>query len=243
MSLFEAQVETIRSLVRLHAGTHLAKTQRELPARGVHAGLILQNETLCELGGSSRSSALTLVYTNASGKDCAFKVGNAPNKLDNTHADFALAVILGGEKLDAETFYQFTLRFPRLADHPGWMVKVDKSKIWVRVGRTNTVDALELAAASLISRIHSAFETVDSVELYFVIDDKPLVEQLLPIAETCQKLMRDLKTGVWQTRGFDYESCQLTGHCGSCSDKKTCASVRKIQAKVNFIRKTNSKDQ
>lgn len=86
-----------------------------------------------------------------------------------------------------------------------------------------------------------AFETVEAVQLYFVFDDKALIESILPIAQECQSRLRELKTGVWQERGFDYESCQLAGHCGSCSDKKTCASVRKIQAKVKLVRKEKEK--
>ena len=62
------------------------------------------------------------------------------------------------------------------------------------------------------------------------------------MAEDTNKVLREVKTGVWKERGFDYESCELSGHCGSCSDKKTCASIRKIQAKVNLVRRNKQKE-
>ena len=83
---------------------------------------------------------------------------------------------------------------------------------------------------------------VQAVELYFVIDDASLACELKSMAEDTNKVLREVKTGVWKERGFDYESCELSGHCGSCSDKKTCASIRKIQAKVNLVRRNKQKE-
>ena len=243
MSLFEAQVKSLRTLLEAHEIQPIARAASPLPDARAQAGLILQHEALCELGSTQNRSALSLVYTNATGGDAARLIGTWPIASGQTTADFGLVVILGGERLDAETFYRFTLRFPRLADHPGWMVKTDKTKIWIRVGGRDDGNVLEIAAASLIERIHAAFEAVESVELFFVVNESALIESLQPLAEQCQKQLRALKTGVWQQRGFDYESCELAGHCGSCSDKKTCASVRKIQAKVHLVRKEQAKEK
>ncbi len=243
MSLFEAQVGALRQTLSAYKSIPVAPAKEELPFTNARAGLILQNDTFCELGGPQRSSALTLVYTNGTASEGARRIGSIVPELKGCSTDFALVVMVAGEKLDAETFYQFTLRFPKLADHPNWMVKVDKSKIWVRVGENNVDTALEVAATSLIDRIHKTFDLIESVELYIVLDEKTLVESLSKTADQCQKLMRDIKTNVWQDRGFDYESCELAGHCGSCSDKKTCASVRKIQAKVNLVRKTKNNEK
>lgn len=241
MSLFEAQVQRLRTRLNAAAGTPVERSRAKLPAAQARAGLILKNEALCELGGPQHAGALVLVYSNAAAQDRALRIGRSLSEIAGRQVDFALVVVLGGERLDAETFYQCSLRFPRLADHPGWMVKTDKARIWVRVGAGEAEDRLETAAASLIARIHAAFEAVESVELYFIVDDKALTEELVPQAEQCQSILRDVKTGVWKERGFDYQSCELAGHCGNCSDKKTCASVRKIQAKVKLVRKTQNR--
>lgn len=243
MSLFEAQTAQLRK--RLSGVSPLIalgwrSLADRLPEPQARAGLILQTESFCELAAPGAASALALAYSNEPAHEGAWRIGTDLRELKGTNVDFGLIVVLSGKELDAQSFYQFTLRFPRLADHPGWMVKTDKTNIWIRIGGNET-NALELAAASLIDRIHKAFETVESVELYFVLNDKTLIDLIKPVAEDCQKALRELKTGVWQERGFDYESCQLAGHCGSCSDKKTCASVRKIQAKVKLVRKEKEK--
>lgn len=242
MSLFEAQTAQLHGIVAQARARALELVADGLAQPRERAGLILQSEALCELGHPGGISALSLLYTNQKGQDGAFLIGKSLSEIKGRSVDFALAVVLCGEKLDAENFYQFTLRFPQLADHPNWMVKTDKTNIWVRVGREASENALELAASTLIERIHAAFETVQAVELYFVIDDASLASELKSMAADTHKVLREVKTGVWKERGFDYESCELSGHCGSCSDKKTCASIRKIQAKVNLVRRNKQKE-
>lgn len=222
MSLFEAQVAELRKCLSEPlspvAPLDCGVEGGNLPSPQARAGLILQNESFCELAGPGRASVLSLAYSNETACEGAWRIGEDLQKFKGKTIDFGLVVLLSGKALDAQTFYQFTLRFPRLADHPGWMVKTDKTNVWIRVGGDDPAQALEIAAASLIDRIHKAFEAVETVELYFVLNDKQLIELLKPVAEDCQKTLRELKTGVWQERGFDYESCQLAGHCGSCSD-------------------------
>ena len=237
MSLFEALVEQVRATL-MGRGRPLAAPAGELPAPRASSGLILKADAASELGSPEVDSALTLLYSNADTDkaDLAQLIGKPLDEVSGS-VPFAMAVIVSGKELDAETFYRLTLRLPRLADQPGWMVKADKARVWVRVAKTAAPDALEVAAATLISRIHAAFHQIERVELYFVVDDDKLVELLSPLAEESQKTLREVKTGVWKDRGFDYESCALSGHCGSCADKKTCASVRKIQARVNVVRR------
>lgn len=237
MSLFEALVEQVRATLK-DRGRPLAAPAGELPSPRASSGLILKADAASELGSPGVDSALTLLYSNADTDkaDLAQLIGKPLDEVSGS-VPFAMAVIVSGKDLDAETFYRLTLRLPRLADHPGWMVKADKSRVWVRIAKNAAPDALEVAAATLISRIHAAFPQIERVELYLVVDDGKLVELLSPLAEESQKTLREVKTGVWKDRGFDYESCALSGHCGSCADKKTCASVRKIQARVNVVRR------
>ena len=241
MSLFETRVQSLRPLFE-EGARPIEAPRAELPPSKAHAGLILQNEARCELGGPGHASALALLYTNSKAKDCARLIGRSLAEVGTDGADFALVLVAGGAQLDAETFYQLTVRFPRLADHPGWMVKTDKSTVWVRAGAGDPSQALSVAAASLTACIRETFDKVESVELYFVIGQKELVEKLHAAGEDCRELMRELKTGVWKERGFDYTSCQLAGHCGSCSDKKTCASVRRMQAQVRMVRRQKTKE-
>ncbi len=237
MSLFEALVQEVRERLAPAASPLALQDSGPLPEARARSGLILQSEAACELGAPQKGSALAALYSNAKTADAAFLAGRPLSEIAGQSVDFALVLIASGQSLDAETFYQLTVRLPRLADHPGWMVKIDKTRIWVRVGREGAQKALEKAAATLTARIHAAFEAVEGVELYFVVDDAALVKELEPAAQKAQALLREVKTGVWKERGFDYESCELTGHCGACADKKTCASVRKIQARVNVYRK------
>ena len=178
MSLFEAQTARMRGIAERAGARALAPVKDSLPQPRERAGLILQSEAQCELGRPGGVSALSLLYTNQKGRDGAFLIGKSLSQIASKSVDFALAVILCGEKLDAESFYQFTLRFPRLADHPNWMVKTDKTNIWVRVGREAAENALELAASTLIERIHAAFESVQAVELYNLVPVSRVVEEL-----------------------------------------------------------------
>lgn len=131
MSLFETRVQSLRPLFE-EGARPIEAPRAELPPSKAHAGLILQNEARCELGGPGHASALALLYTNSKAKDCARLIGRSLAEVGTDGADFALVLVAGGAQLDAETFYQLTVRFPRLADHPGWMVKTDKSTVWVR---------------------------------------------------------------------------------------------------------------
>lgn len=229
----------MRGVLKASGAAPLAPYAGEMPAANARAGLILQSEAASELGAPGTESVLALVYTNDVHRDAVYVVGG--EKLET--GSFGLVAVISGKELDAETFYQITLRFPRLADHPGWMVKIDKTRIWVRVGRDAPGEALPRAAAVLTQRIHAAFDKVGGVELFFINGDEALIEKLQAPAEECRTVLRQVKTGVWKDRGFDYESCELSGHCGSCSDKKTCASVRSIEARVKLLRKEQSKKE
>ena len=70
MSLFETRVQSLRPLFE-EGARPIEAPRAELPPSKAHAGLILQNEARCELGGPGHASALALLYTNSKAKDCA----------------------------------------------------------------------------------------------------------------------------------------------------------------------------
>ena len=238
MSFFESELTELDALLAKNTLCALDVSNVETAATGARAGLILAGESALELGAPDVSSAFVTLYGNADKGDAVQITGNTLKACLGRHVPFALSVCLYGPEISAETFHQFMLRFQRLADMPGWMVKRDKTRVWIRVGRTNDPDAvLTRFCATLIARIHEAFACVRGVHITAVIDAPEAVQALAEKSDLWQQKLITLKAGVWKERGFDYKSCQLSGHCGACADKKTCASVRKIEARVKVHRR------
>lgn len=240
MSLLEADVGVVRRLLNEQHPTSLDLSGERPAPKTAHAGLILKTETYAELGSPETSSAQLVLYSNEAGEDAARLIGPDLSRLSQNAASFAEVVILKGPSVDAETYYQFTQRHQRLFDAPGWMVKAAGGRLWVRAGRRDPAPTFEAAAATLIARTHEAFPQVQGVEVWFITKNDPLVARLFERAQTLQTAARQIKENIWKARGFDYRSCQLAGHCGSCSDKKTCASVRQMQARVRIKRRTEA---
>lgn len=244
MSLLQAQVGRVRDVL---AGFEA----RSLPLEGLtgfdktlHAGLILKQDMTAELGAPETGSAQLALYSSETGGDCVRLIGKGLDGLKGMSVAFAVVAILKGEQLDQETYYRFVQRHQRLMDQPGWMVKMTGGKIWVRCAPAGgTQPSLELVARTFVDRIHQAFETVQGVELWFVTGNDGLVARLAQEAQDLAGAVRSIKEGVWKERGFDYDSCQLTGHCGQCADKKTCAGVHKIEARVKMNRRRAAASQ
>ena len=242
MSLLETETATARRLLAERAARPLAWQGEEPVAKNVGAGLILASEACAELGAPGTPSASVLVYTSdeAPAGDAAWIVGG--DELGSAGAQassFAQVVIVKGAAFDAEAYHQCAARLQRLADHPGWQVKLNKGEVWVRASERTCRPSLARAASTLISRIRSGFPAAQGVEVWFAVNDEPLVRALHELAVDVAERARGSKEGVWKERGFDYKSCQLSGHCGACSDKKTCASVRQIEQKVRIQRRKN----
>lgn len=238
MSFFESELAELEALLTQASPTALDVIGVEPAPAGARAGLILAGESALELGAPDVASAFVTLYGNAEKGDAVRVVGSPLKAALGRHVPFALTVCLYGPEISAEVFHQFMLRFQRLADMPGWMVKRDKTRLWIRVGRTENPDAvLARFCTTLIGRIHEAFACVRGVHITAVIDASETVEALAGKAELWQQKLVALKAGVWKERGFDYKSCQLSGHCGACADKKTCASVRKMEARVKVHRR------
>ena len=201
------------------------------------AGLILENESGATLGGESVASARVLLYSNVPMPqgDRVRLIGEMP--AEGGTACFAEVAVLHGEKLDAEVFYQFGVRHQRLLDQPGVMVRNDKEHIMMRLAKESAAAGLAPVAATFLARVHEVYPAVEGVDLLFVVGRPDLVEKFAEMNRGSLQTVTALKEGVWKERGFDYKSCQLAGHCGSCGDKKTCASVRQMEAKVKLKRR------
>ena len=238
MSLLEAQVDRVRSLLTAAPSVELSLEGQATFPKTQHAGLILKADMAVELGAPDKAAASLSLYSNDSAPDSVHLIGQPLAALTGQSVSLAEIVILHGETIDAETFYQFSLRRQRLSDFPGWMVKSTGGKVWVR---TAAVDGMaptfEAAAATFIARIHNAFPQVSGVELWYVTEHDALVSRLFDENRSLSEAAQSLKEGVWKARGFDYKSCQLSGHCGGCADKKTCASVRGMEARVKVHRR------
>lgn len=241
MSLLEVEVSRIRALLDKEAARHLTIGGESVFSKTQHAGLILKTDMVTELGAPEQASAGISLYTNDDASDAVHLIGQPLSDLTRQSVSFAEVVILHGEAIDAETFYQFTLRRQRLSDFPGWMVKSTGGKVWVRTAAVDgTSPSFEAAAATFINRIHEAFPQVTGVELWYVAEHDDLVRRLFDESRALSEAAQSLKEGVWKARGFDYKSCQLSGHCGGCADKKTCASVRGMEARVKVHRRQQS---
>lgn len=238
MSLFEAEVVQLKTILEQHPSTRLAIATVCAAPKGLGAGLILQHDAWCELGGPTSSSAAMTLWSSGQGQDQAFLIGHNIDTASISPLSLAQITILYGSALSAEMYYQFVQRFQRLVDHPGWMTKTAKGRIWVRAAsQAGTLPSLAEAAKTLIVRTKESFPAVEAVEIWYVVGQDHLISELAVLADTYLQHSRNIKEEVWKERGFDYESCRLAGHCGSCSDKKTCASVRGIEAQVRIKRR------
>lgn len=241
MSLLEVEVNRVRSLFTAVASADVSFEGQKTYPKTQHAGLILKSDMTAELGAPEQASAGISLYTNDNAQDSVHLIGRPLSELAHQSVSYAEIVILHGATIDAEAFYQFTLRRQRLSDFPGWMVKSTGGKVWVRTAAVDGVPpSFETAAATFITRIHDAFPQVTGVELWYVTEHDELVAQLFEESRTLSETTQSLKEGVWKARGFDYKSCQLSGHCGGCADKKTCASVRGMEARVKVHRRQQS---
>ena len=239
MSTLENQVQEIEGLFASESFRELSLAGcPAVPASG-SAGLILESETAATLGGPGLASARLLLYSNVASsgaKDTVRLLGEDLASLDRP-APFAQAVVLRGKSVTAETFYQFMQRHKRLLDQPGFMVKSMKTDVWCRADKERAAGGLAPLSAGFISRIRAAFPEVEAVEVWWVTGHGELVEKLAALSQQSEDTLTAIKAGVWKDRGFDYKSCQLAGHCGECGDKKTCASVRQMEAKVKLKRR------
>lgn len=201
------------------------------------AGLILESESGACLGGEGVASARVLLYSNVPMPqgDRVRVIGRIPE--DGQPASFAEVVALHGAELNAEVFYQFGVRHQRLLDQPGVMVRNDKQHIMMRLGRDAAKLGFAPIAATFLARIHEVYPAVEGVDLLFIVGEDALIEKFAELNRGSEQTVTALKEGVWKERGFDYKSCQLAGHCGSCGDKKTCSSVRQMEAKLKLKRR------
>ena len=239
MSLLEAEVVNIRELFEETPSRQISYDANQVVSSLRNAGLILREESTVELGcPQERPSARVLLYSNVPSGDLIHVVGEDTVVLQGRSVSFAQVVVITGKDLDAEGYYQFTLRHQRLLDQPGCMVKAMESNLWVRLATVDgEVPNLQRIGSTMIGRIHQAFPKVEGVEVYFIVNRDGLVMTLSGFARKVYEAANGIKEGVWKERGFDWKSCQLAGHCGNCSDKKTCVSVRKIEQKVRLKRR------
>ena len=245
MSVFEANIQTLEQL--LHSASPAPiNTQRFVAApKNAHAGLVLKSDMCAEFGAPQAMSARISLYGNAVSerRDNAWLIGRPFVACRGQSVDFAHVVILRGEKIDAETFYQFNQRYQRLLDQPGVMVKAMADKVWLRCADTDAQPInFERIAATFNARVHEAFPAITSVSSWYVSAETGLVAKLARHAQEIVQTIDALRNDVWKSRGFDYRSCQLTGHCGSCSDKKLCQSIRKIEAQVRLNRRNRDEE-
>lgn len=202
------------------------------------AGLILESETALSMGGPGVPSARLLLYSSAPMPqgDRIVLAGSDLSELRGT-VPFAEAAVLHGKNVTAEVFYRFVQRHKRLLDQPGFMVKTMKDEIWCRADAQAKQAGLAEISRRFLARVHEAFPEVEAIDLRWVTGHPEAVGQLADAARRCEETVTAIKAGVWKDRGFDYKSCQLAGHCGDCGDKKTCASVRQMEAKVRMKRR------
>lgn len=246
MSLLENYVDRVRSVLE-----PLAAEARTIPAdaslavpKGRGAGLVLASDAVAELGSPEQSAAHLLLYSNTPAEDRVLLVGSDIESLSEQKVPFACVVILHGAGLTAEAYYQCVTRFPRYADLPGWQVRVAREKMWVRAAASDLgAPSFARAASTLIGRIKADFPAVETVQLWFVTGHESVVKALAAVAVEELEAARGIKENVWKERGFDYKSCQLAGHCGGCADKKTCASVRSMEARVKVHRRDQLKKE
>lgn len=240
MSLLQAQVEVTKQTLSAHTALKLSVEGVMPSPKTQRAGLILMSDTDLELGSPQTHSAQLSLYDNdaPSPDDQVFVIGKNVDALRGQSVSFAHVTFLHGIDINAETFYQFCQRYQRLLDQPGVMAKATAGKVWLRCAHSeNNPICFEQIAATFIARTHEAFPAVKTIDTWFITDPEDLIQALETQAADLQSVLRSLKEGVWKDRGFDYKSCQLTGHCGNCSDKKTCQSIRKIESQVRLKRR------
>lgn len=236
MSTLEKEVEELQKALEGLRAASLSVAGFEPAPRNGRAGLILEGEARANLGSDRVPGARYLLYSNEPlpGGDRVRLIGPALAQLPREPVAFAQAAVLRGPEVTSEVFYQFVQRHQRLLDQPGFMVKTAKDRLMARVTPQAAEKGLEAVSATFLARIHEAFPQVQAVDLVWVTGDEALVRRLEAAAEAASELITSIKAGVWKERGFDYKSCQLAGHCGSCADKKTCASIRQMEARVKL---------
>lgn len=238
MGLLENFVDDAKAALEALSAESLAVYEGETPVKGKQSGLILLKDTVTELGNPDTVSAGMLLYTNREGTDGVHRVGPDVTALKGQSVPFAMMAVLHGKGLSAETYYQAVTRFQRLADFPGWQVRLAKGRIWVRAASVEgRVPDFSYAATVLTRRLKADFPTVEAVDVWFVTQSTETVKSLFSLVEKAQTSAAGIKEQVWKERGFDWKSCQLSGHCGGCADKKTCASVRTMEARIRVNRR------
>ena len=94
MSLFEAQVAELRKCLSEPlspvASLDCGVEGKNLPAPQARAGLILQNESFCELAGPGRASVLSLVYSNETACEGAWRIGEDLQKFKGKTIDLSV---------------------------------------------------------------------------------------------------------------------------------------------------------
>ncbi|MDL2060174.1 hypothetical protein MUN46_009525 [Mesosutterella sp. AGMB02718] len=245
MSTLEKEVGELQKALEGRAAETLSTAGIEPAARNGRAGLILEGEARANLGSPEIPSARYLLYSNAElpGGDRVRLIGRELSELPREPVAFAQAAVLYGPGVTSEVFYQFMQRHQRLLDQPGFMVKTAKDKLMARVLPEAAAKGLEAVSATFLDRVHAAFPQVQAVDLLWVTGNEALVKELEAKAEAASELLTSIKAGVWKERGFDYKSCQLAGHCGSCADKKTCSSIRQMEARVKLKHRREAASQ
>ena len=243
MSVLENLVEEVTAKLGKEASRELSLEGMEAVAPGQGSGLILESEAALTLGGPQVPSARLLLYSNADHApgDTVRLVGELPPA--GGPVSFAEVVVLYGAELDAEKFYQFTLRHKRMLDQPGVMVQNEREHIWLRMTPEAVRGGLEPVSATLISRIRKSFPQVQAVELWWIADRPDLVGGLGPQMLDASATLKGIVEGIWKDRGFDFKTCRVSSHCGNCADKKTCSSVRQIEAKVKMKRRREERER
>ena len=237
MSVLENLVVEIPVILAEADPSELSVAGRASVPLNRNAGLILDSEAAVTLGGEGVESARVLLYSNVPMPqgDRVRLIGSLPNS--GAPVSFAEVAVLHGSELNAEMFYQFGVRHQRLLDQPGVMVRNDKQHIMMRLSAQAAEGGFEAVAATFLARVHEVYPAVEGVDLLFIVGDEELIRRFAELNKGSTETISALKEGVWKERGFDYKSCQLAGHCGSCGDKKTCSSVRQMEAKVKLKRR------
>ena len=243
MSVLESLVEEVTGLLSKETARELSLDGCDPVAPGQGSGLILESEAALTLGGPDVPSARLLLYSNDAHEagDAVRLIGELPSA--GGPVSFAEVAVLYGPEVDAEKFYQFTLRHKRLLEQPGVMVRSEHEHIWMRFAPEAAEAGLAPVSATLISRIRSAFPQVQAVELWWVADQPGLAEKLGTMMQEASATTRGIVEGIWKDRGFDFKTCRISSHCGSCADKKTCSSVRQIEAKVKMKRRREERER
>ncbi len=239
MSTLEREVQNLKEMLAGEDSSRLFWQSQPKDAANARAGLILESEAKAALGSPELPTARFLLYSSEElpGGDQVSLIGEDLEALPAEPVPFAEAVILHGPRVTSEIYYQFIQRHQRLLDQPGFMLKTSKNRLMARVSEEGMEKGFAGISSTFIARIHEAFPEVQAAEIFWITCRPELAGKLAAQADASDETITALKAGVWEARGFDYKSCQLAGHCGECGDKKTCASVRQMEAKVKMKRR------